>query len=1244
MDWDEKRKILIQTIRFLDKSTKVYFYLYDLVNKRVYFTDKICEKYLLPSAGEQGISVDIWKSIIYPRDWKMLEENSRKVKDGLTDSYNREYRLIDRNGNKVWINCRGTVQKDEYGRPEFMIGNISELVEGYRVDNLTGLWNSDKFMEDMEKYLREGVGYLMVLDVDNFKNINVKNGRIFGNYILKKISDILEDHADYSLEMYRLDGDRFAVNFPGKSQENVISFYNSIKKDLETHCTISAGVVSYHSSDSVDSGRVYQYAESALDRAKREGKNTLIFFSAKDFQKSLDRIRFQDEIRESVQQNCKGFFLCYQPQIASKDFRLYGAEVLLRYKSSTRGVVGPADFIPFLEQSGIIAQVGIWVLRMAASQCVQWRKTIPDFHINVNISYVQLRQDDIVETVLDILQETGLPGEALTLEVTESMQLQDYSYFNKIFYEWKRYGIKIAIDDFGTGYSSLSYLKSIDVDETKIDRCFINRVHYNDYNYRLLRNMIELAHSVQIQVCCEGVETEEELKILQQLKPDIFQGFLFARPCEKEKFEKLYIDKEDVEYKKRLQREQNWCQIDSTEDNWRQENFYKEELDNIVESMDEIICVSDVESYNLYYLNPAGQKMTGVYDYKGCKCHQVLFGRNASCEPCVNSKLREDEFSIWELKNSIPGKRFIVKEKLISWQGKIARLTIVSDITQNEKENTLAHRASRLNSQLPCYYEEILNTMKLGLWVIRIDTKTGKAEMYTNEVMDHIMGLESSLSPEQCYSYWYNRINEGYYQYVNRAVDNIIQSGKLVQVEYTWKHPVKGEVTVRCMGIRVADSDGKICLEGYHRSISDLDRPYFLPGRQKSEIFEYNEKKHAIYFHTGRNTISGEKKREKDFPECWIRDQIVHPHFVETFREMFSNVQSKENTHAREMLLCTKNGAYEWFKLKTRHLGQREKDINTIVVLMESAGHERAMELEYMRKSVFYEAMLSETVAYAEVDVESGRLTTSGGFWAHYVDQNRIENFNDVIERYVDSVVYPEDNLEYRKYLNMNHMKEMYKKGVKNQKYSFRRYVDGQLCWMELVIHVFQDRYTENMYALLYLKDIDAVKKRELAQKHAAQRDPLTNVYNRSIFEHEVVGFIKKEYEKTPKGALIIFDLDNFKQINDEFGHLKGDDTLKIFTEILKGTFRSQDLIGRLGGDEFLVFVKNVSDREIMDKRMKGFFEKLENIKEISLTCSAGVCFIKDKDFNYRAELGKADIALYNSKKKGKNQYSYYEE
>lgn len=1119
MDIKEELNIYMQTIRLLDESVNGYLYACDLYDNRMYFTDKICRRYALPFSVEQGISFHEWEAVIYDRDVKLIKDGIEAVRSGKSSGCDIECRMIDREGNRVGVHCRAAVHKDEAGRPSVLLGSIVELGLGQRIDSLTGLWDYDKCTEDLEAAVLREEGYFIVFGIDNFKHINVKNGRPFGNDVLKRMTETLEKTADGSATLYRLTGDCFAANLPGKGKEEVCSFYNTVKQEMEKECTLSAGAAAYSHGGNKDGWIVYQFAENALDRAKKEGKNMLLFFSPEDYQKKLDQIELLDELREAVNQDCRGFYLCYQPQIDSRTYCLYGAEALLRYESEKRGTVGPDQMIPLLEQSGLICAAGLWVLRTAVRQCALWRRIFPGFHISVNISYVQLHQKEIEEEVLDILREEGLPGDALTLEVTESMQLQDYTYYNKIFYDWKRRGIQIAIDDFGTGYSSLSYLKSIDIDETKIDRCFVNRIQKNAYNYRLLDNVIQLAHSARIRVCCEGVETEDELSVLKELHPDVLQGYLFAGPCRKEEFEQVYLNRDSQAYKER---------------------------------MDQLLRLK----------RPSAQD--GTADGT-----EGSFGEN---------------------------------------------------------------------------YGDILEHTGLGLWKICIDFERNRYGLYADPVMLRVMGVETALSPEECYFHWYDRINDGYYNYINIAIQSAIETGKITQVEYTWNHPSRGEVTVRCMLIRAKAENSMVWLEGYHRIISDLERPDFLPGGLKCEIFEYNENKKNIYFHTKRQMIAGDKIREEDFPECWIRRQIVHPHFTDEFRSMFQNVEDKWNRAGSEMLFRTKSGTYEWFKVKTRHLSDKEKDVHTIAVLMDPADQERAMELEYMKKTDFYEALLSETVAHAEIDVESGYIMEIKGLWASDQsgkDQER--DFDSIVRQQIrGGLIFYEDQELYETYMDLQYMKEMYKNGTHTVELSFRRYVDEKLCWMKLVIHVFQDHYTENMYALVYLKNIDAEKRRELAAETAAKSDPLTRVYNRSSFEKEVSDFMASG-EASARGALMILDLDDFKQVNDRFGHLKGDEVLKTLAEVLRHTFRSHDLIGRLGGDEFLVFVKGIENREILDKRMDQLFDRLNESREDFLSCSAGICLVSGEGFNYQKALKCADTALYESKKKGKKRYSYCE-
>lgn len=1400
----------LETLRFLNETTQDYLFLLDFGTRRILLFRDMHDKFDLPETREGGYSFEEWEHIIYERDRTAFREEIKAIGEGKRVRHELEYRLVDRSGTRIWVNSTGTCRTNDQGKPWLIVGRATNMVLGRKTDTLTGLLNEEKLMEDLAECLTEKTqGYLLVLGVDNFKNLNMKYGRVFGNRVLKNIADALDEMVSSSVNIYRLDGDRFAVNLTGQTRENAEYVYTRLQERMAGMCTISAGAVHYGDGMETDEGRIFQYAENAMESAKKGGKNALMFFSNDDYIKNRQMVNLQAELQKSIQNEFDGFFLCYQPQIDLETFNMVGAEALLRYNSATRGLVGPAEFIPILEQTGLINQVGRWVLKMALIQCGEWRKQLSKFRISVNVSYVQLRKDDAEFWVLKLLEELDIPGEALVLELTESMQLQDYQYYNRIFYRWEKAGIQISIDDFGTGYSSLGYLKSIETNEVKIDRCFIRGIRHSAYNYNLLSNMIALAHSAQIRVCCEGVETEEELLALRELGPDLLQGFLFARPYTKEVFEEMYLNGESEEYKKRQERENYFISLSRGSGLEPEQKLEMDALGLVVENMEELICICDSETGELWYLNSTGRRLTGCYDYKGRKCFELMQNSNIPCSQCSGCKNKKNEFYVWETKNRHLNRHFIMKSKQIPWRGRTARLVIGIDVTEKEVrsqivqerlnfeqnimectkmlveepnmeiairkvlealgafyqadrtyilepgedgqghwqntyewhgegvssqtdlleripahlvrrwiesfeagqsivvdnreellekwpeeyaamklvgvtrllatpiwrnkkligcvavdnpghrqlDNTyletmacfLADRVirikteARLNDLLDCRYEDILNATSLGLWVIRLKPDGERAELFADSIMQRVIAAPKGYTPEQVYQHWYGRINDGYYNYVNAAVERMIESNRKVQLEYTWNHPEKGEVVVRCTGIRVEDSDGMICLEGYHRIVSDVEKPRFLPDATASIMFEYNETKKSIYFHTERELLAGELLKEENFPECWIDSDMVHPYFAEEFRLIFSHVRNKEISHGMEMLLKTRHGTYEWFKLRTRHLGKDKKDRNTIVVLLDPANRERVMEIEYMRKNDFYEAMLSETIAYAEVDVTTDDVISSGGLWDSYKGESQRwgETFTQVLERHIKEVLLPEDQDKCLNYLRSEYVNKMYQGGSRTGKFRFQRIIGERILWVELVVHVFQERFTENRYALMYLKDIDVEKKREIEQERAARRDGLTGMYNRSGFEKEVSGYMKRNPKET--GMFLLVDVDDFKRINDQYGHLEGDAALKKFALTLKNVFRKGGIIGRLGGDEFTVFVKKVNTVEEMDRKMAELFRALKDAHTIPLTCSVGITFAHGDNFSYERSLRQTDTALYESKNRGKNTYTYYD-
>ena len=293
-------------------------------------------------------------------------------------------------------------------------------------------------------------------------------------------------------------------------------------------------------------------ASITLQGAMQNAIGGVVFFSANEIEQKISELTLLEELKESVQNDFCGFEVYYQPQIKSGTYELYGVEALLRYNSPKRGRVFPDEFIPILEQSGLIDPVGMWVLSTALAQCKAWRESIPGLQISVNFSSVQFHDPRLGEKIIDALRAVDLPGSALTVELTESVQLnQDPQYFNHIKYI-KSYGVRFSIDDFGTGYSNLGYLKQLDVNEIKIDRSFVNEIEQTTYNYRLIGNIIEFAKINLIHACCEGVETIKELSILEPLQADFFQGYLFDKPCTVEEIEQKYMHPTSVSYQTRM--------------------------------------------------------------------------------------------------------------------------------------------------------------------------------------------------------------------------------------------------------------------------------------------------------------------------------------------------------------------------------------------------------------------------------------------------------------------------------------------------------------------------------------------------------------------------------------------------------------------------------------------------------------------------------------------------------------------
>ncbi len=423
-------------------------------------------------------------------------------------------------------------------------------------DFLTGLYNRMRCEQDLDGFIYQAVenaskGALIYIDLDDFKHINDGLGHQYGDVLLKAISNSLTHIPGIENYCYRMGGDEFVVIVTGESIEELERIIKDIQdifvkpwylKGEDYYCTISGGVA-FFPTDAKTVEEVIRRADIALFNAKKEGKNRIEFYNRSTDQKSTKRLDFEKYMRKATMNECEEFTVYFQPiiDVSGKD-TCVGAEALVRWNSSIMGFINPVDFIPLAEYLDLINPIGEHVLYEAAKHCKYWNDMgYPDYKVNVNLSVVQLLQNDIVKKIKKVLDDTKIEPTNLCLEVTESLAINDMVRMKRILNEIKSLGVKVALDDFGTGYSSLNHIREMPIDIIKIDKCFIENIGQDDFSDAFVKMVSELANTIGVKVCVEGVETKLQYNIIKNLGIDYIQGFYFDKPMSIEDFENKYI-------------------------------------------------------------------------------------------------------------------------------------------------------------------------------------------------------------------------------------------------------------------------------------------------------------------------------------------------------------------------------------------------------------------------------------------------------------------------------------------------------------------------------------------------------------------------------------------------------------------------------------------------------------------------------------------------------------------------------
>ena len=469
-----------------------------------------------------------------------------------------EMRLKKKNGNvyPAWLNLSAV--KEQGGTISHYVGSQTDISARRAAeqeihtlafyDSLTGLANRRLMTSRLQRSVTYSArhalcGALMVVDLDNFKDLNDTLGHDVGDELLRQAAVRLEQCVRRTDMVARLGGDEFALLITGPNGDSAQTAAQmeavarkillAIDKpftlgDWQHHISCSIGIALYPDGDA-SAEDLLKRGDLAMYEAKATGRNTFRFFDPSTQQAVAKRTRIEFELRSAV--GDKQLVLHYQPQVQAGN-QLVGAEALLRWQHPVFGLMGPDTFIGIAEASGLILSLGSWVLHQALLQLERW-SALPQTElltVSVNISVRQFRQTTFADELLELFRSTGANPRRLKLELTESLLLENSDITIAHMTRLKKIGVRFSLDDFGTGYSSLSYLKRLPLDQLKIDRGFVHDALVDAHDAAIVRTIITLAHSLELEVIAEGVETEAQRAMLESLGCTTWQGYFFGRP------------------------------------------------------------------------------------------------------------------------------------------------------------------------------------------------------------------------------------------------------------------------------------------------------------------------------------------------------------------------------------------------------------------------------------------------------------------------------------------------------------------------------------------------------------------------------------------------------------------------------------------------------------------------------------------------------------------------------------------
>ena len=1183
---------------------------------------------------------------------------------------------------------------DERKQRENELKRVKNVRELY-LDTESGLYRRSVFLGKAEEFLKnvDGRRYcLMAIDIEHFKLFNEWYGREAGDKFLANIGMHLrkaqEEHQ--GIAGYMGDDD-FCIILPD-DKAVIMKLQNQILGYVKRYAG-NAGFLPAFGVYEIDDtalavSMMYDRAAVALASVKGNFAQRVCWYDSGMMRKMEEDHKLLTEIQQALE---KGQFTFYaQPKCDMKTGKIVGLESLVRWIHPERGVISPGDFIPLLESNGFITNLDLYIWEEVCKCMKEWidagHTAIP---ISVNVSRIDLYTMDVVASFKRLTEKYGLEPSLLEVEITESAYAEEYKAISEVVSGLRNAGFTVLMDDFGSGYSSLNMLKDVNVDILKMDMKFLEADAHNECKgMEILEAIIRMAHLMEMRIIAEGVETKEQVDMLLDMGCAYGQGYYFYRPMPISVFEALLSDENNVEYagielksygrmtyeKSRLETSQRaLAAVAEIADNnnafmgLTEENRRTAELIFAQMTPGGMIGGYCEDGFPLYFANYEMVKLLG-YDSYDEFAEAIEWKVENTIHPDDRAKVAEDigpeyydgmEYTTSYRMPKKNGTWFWTLDKGKVIRAEDGRLAIVSACTDISEPMEVQRRLKEDNAELLKQNEELhyLNNDMPGGYH-RCLPEPGYPFTYISNRFLDIFGYTRQEIRDLFDDKFMNMVHPADRERLDRSSIRIVEKKESHNLEYRMRSK-KGYIWVFDQS-KYMEARGTKCIQGVVMDVTETvefrNQMMLLRKYAPENIMILNYIKGNPEF----VILAGGLYRKWGYTEAEYQnlmtgmqftDSVNRQDFIRVNQEMDDAIANREDYHTVFQKIMP-DGRSIWLNMEAKFISESAERVTYLCVYGDVTDIKKK-EQELWLASEKLESILRQAAINCWVwDIEQGIVTVSnvagnkllGELFPIMGEREaKVENAPDSI---MQSIRTPD---KFRPRI-VNYIQEIYH-ARNHERHQCEFPIigkDGESIWLHISCETLCNEENIPVRAVGYYMDITEQKKEYLRSKEdikILQRDALTGLYNRQAAIPKIKRFLKEDSDG--ESAMIMFDMDNFKVANDVFGHAYGDAIISKSAEKLRRVFREEDIVCRIGGDEFLILCKNIKEEDI-ERKLAEVIEAMEvsckkGGREIIFTVSAGYAMIPDQGVEFDELYRKADIALFTAKMNGKGTFRKYD-